>query len=92
MGNGFAITAIVGKAKIMKNAKETFISSTFWSERIGFVAAIETLKFMKKRTWLKISKIGDQIKELGLKFLKNMVMMFQYQELDRFLVSVLIKK
>ena len=34
LGNGYAITAIVGKKNIMQSAKNSFISSTFWSERI----------------------------------------------------------
>ena len=48
IGNGYAITAIVGNNKVMKACDETFISSTFWSERIGLVAALETIKIMKK--------------------------------------------
>ncbi len=62
MGNGFAITAVVGKKKIMKFAQETFISSSNWSERVGFVAANTTLEIInKKKTWLHINKIGKQI-------------------------------
>ena len=34
----------------MQKAQSTFISSTFWSERIGYVAAIATLKEMKKKS------------------------------------------
>ena len=33
LGNGYAITAVLGKKKIMKKASNSFISSTFWSER-----------------------------------------------------------
>ena len=29
LGNGYAITAVVGKKEIMESAQETFISSTF---------------------------------------------------------------
>ena len=49
LGNGYAISAIIGKKNIMKQAKGSFISSTFWSERIGYVAANETLKLMQKK-------------------------------------------
>mgnify|MGYP001379063537 CR=1 FL=1 len=64
LGNGYAITAVVGRKKYMRNAKKTFISSTFWSERIGYVAAIETLRLMQReKTWIKISQIGENIKE-----------------------------
>jgi glutamate-1-semialdehyde 2,1-aminomutase len=49
LGNGYAINAIIGKKKIMRAAEKSFISSTFWTERIGFVAANKTLDFMKKK-------------------------------------------
>jgi len=62
IGNGYAITAIVGKTNVMDACENTFISSTFWSERIGFVAAIETINQMKKReTWKIIKNKGKYI-------------------------------
>ena len=64
LGNGYPITAVVGKRQIMKNAKKSFISSTFWSERIGFVAGFYTLKYMNDcKSWIVISKIGKMIKK-----------------------------
>jgi glutamate-1-semialdehyde 2,1-aminomutase len=62
LGNRHAITAIIGSEKIMKFSKASFISSTFWSERSGYVAALKTLEIMKK-TWLLITKKGIQIRE-----------------------------
>lgn len=44
IGNGYPISIIIGKRKIMDAAQSTFISSTFWTERIGFVAAKTTIK------------------------------------------------
>ena len=44
MGNGFPIAAVVGKEFVMKAAQDTFISSTFWSERVGFSAALEVIR------------------------------------------------
>ena len=62
LGNGYAITAIVGKKEYMEAAQETFISSTFWTERIGPVAALKTLEVMKReKSWEKITKIGKKI-------------------------------
>ena len=59
LGNGYPVTAIVGVKKIMQKAQDTFISSTFWTERIGSAAALATLKEMKKiSSWKKISKKG----------------------------------
>ena len=62
LGNGHAITAIIGKKEIMKHAQGTFISSTFWTERSGSVAALKTLEEMKKlKSWEIITKIGNKI-------------------------------
>ena len=33
---------------IIKKAENTFISSTFWGERVGYTAAIATIKEFKK--------------------------------------------
>lgn len=63
MGNGYAITAIIGKKEIMKFAESTFISSTFWTERIGPTAAIKTLEVMEReKTWDIITNIGLSIR------------------------------
>ena len=58
LGNGYAITGILGK-KIMKCAEKTFISSTFWTEGIGFAAGIATLKEFKNKTLAKSKQIGE---------------------------------
>ena len=62
LGNGYAISAVLGKNEIMEREKETFISSTFWTESIGPTAALKTLELMKKqKSWMKITKIGNYI-------------------------------
>ena len=62
LGNGYAITAVIGKRNIMENAQASFISSTFWTERIGPAAALETLKEMKRvKSWQIIDKKGKKI-------------------------------
>ena len=64
LGNGYAITAILGKKEIMRSAQNSFISSTFFSERIGPAAALETLKIMKKeKSWEQVTCFGRQIKK-----------------------------
>ena len=64
IGNGYAIAAILGKKNIMSHASNTFISSTFWTERIGATAALKTIQVMKKkRSWEKITKIGKKIQK-----------------------------
>ena len=48
LGNGYAVTAVLGKKEVMQAAEKSFISSTFWTERIGSTAALATLKVMEK--------------------------------------------
>ena len=48
LGNGYPITALVGKTEIMNEAQSSFISSTNWTDRIGFVAALETINQFEK--------------------------------------------
>ena len=63
LGNGYAINAIIGKEKIMRNRK-TFISSTFWTERTGYVAALKTLEEIEKiKSWKLITAKGYQIRK-----------------------------
>ena len=63
MGNGYAITAVVGKKDIMEAAQSSFISSTFWTERIGPTAALKTLEVMNKiKSWDLITEKGKRIK------------------------------
>jgi glutamate-1-semialdehyde 2,1-aminomutase len=62
LGNGYAITAVIGRREIMEVAQSTFISSTFWTERIGPAAALKTLEVMEKeRSWEIITKTGLDI-------------------------------
>lgn len=72
LGNGYPIAAVMGKGSVMASAQKTFISSTYWTERIGPVAAIATIR---KHRDLDASKhliaLGEKVQEgwqaLGLK-------------------------
>ena len=64
LGNGYPITAVIGKKEVMKHASSSLISSTFWTDRIGFIAALKTLSEMeRKKSWKMISQIGGLIKK-----------------------------
>ncbi len=64
LGNGYAITAVIGKKDIMQIAQNTFMSSTFWSERIGPVAGLKTLEIMEKtNSWKDITKKGNILRK-----------------------------
>ena len=63
LGNGYAITAVVGVEEVMRSAEDTFVSSTFWTERIGPTAALKTLEVMEKiESWNIITNIGLKVK------------------------------
>lgn len=62
LGNGYPITAIIGKKEVMEAANKSFISSTFWTERIGFAAGVATLDEMERiNSPNLLVKYGDQI-------------------------------
>lgn len=62
LGNGYAATGVIGKRDIMQAAQNTFISSTFWTERIGSAAALATLAVMEReRSWETITATGRDI-------------------------------
>lgn len=48
MSNGYPMAAIIGKKEYMSAAQDTFISSTYWTERIGPAAAIASIEKMRK--------------------------------------------
>lgn len=64
LGNGYGITATIGKREVMEAAQTTFISSTFWTERIGPTAALKTLEVMGRiKSWDTITQTGLSIRE-----------------------------
>lgn len=64
LGNGYAIAAVVGRKEIMQAAQTTFISSTFWTERIGPTAALASLEVMEnEKSWEIVSARGRYVKE-----------------------------
>ena len=72
LGNGYPITAVLGKKEIMEYAEKTFISSTFWTDRIGPTAAIKTLEIMEKvKSWEKITKMGNYLNNQWKKIAKE---------------------
>jgi glutamate-1-semialdehyde 2,1-aminomutase len=64
LGNGYGISAIIGRREVMEATQSTFISSTFWTERIGPTAAIKTLEVMERvKSWDTITQTGLQIRK-----------------------------
>lgn len=64
LGNGYAVTATIGRREVMEAGQSTFISSTFWTERIGPTAALKTLEVMERiESWRTITATGLQIRQ-----------------------------
>lgn len=62
MSNGFPMAAIVGKQDVMSAAQDTFISSTYWTDRIGPAASLVTIhKMQDNNVPVHLSRIGNLI-------------------------------
>ncbi|HOJ09452.1 MAG TPA: aminotransferase class III-fold pyridoxal phosphate-dependent enzyme [Clostridiales bacterium] len=65
LGNGYPMGAVIGTREAMKGAHLSFISSTYWTESIGPVAALAALKKMKEvKAYEHVSKIGTLVMNL----------------------------
>jgi len=65
LGNGYAVSAVVGRSDVMQMAQTTFISSTFWTERIGSAAGLKTLEVMEQeQPWDTITEIGKKVRKI----------------------------
>jgi len=64
VSNGFPMGIILGKKDVMDAAQETFISSTYWTDRIGFVSSLATIKSLMTTEVIEhLNKVGQDIQE-----------------------------
>jgi glutamate-1-semialdehyde 2,1-aminomutase len=64
ISNGYPMAAVIGRAEVMNVAQDTFISSTYWTERIGPVAALATLRKLKEHQVPKhLLKVGREVQK-----------------------------
>ena len=65
MGNGFPISAIVGKARYMAEMEEIFFSSTFGGETLSLAASLATIRKMQREpVHEKLDETGTRIVEM----------------------------
>lgn len=62
LGNGHPMAAVIGRSDTMQAAQGSFISSTYWTEGVGFAAALATLEKMKK------VDVPAHVERIGLRF------------------------
>ena len=62
MSNGYPMAAIIGIGDVMKAAQDSFISSTYWTERIGPAAALATIrKHHDCSAWERLVEAGKRV-------------------------------
>jgi glutamate-1-semialdehyde 2,1-aminomutase len=68
LGNGYPISAVIGRRDVMQAAQDTFISSTAWTERIGPAAALATVrKHAAQNVAEHLCRIGNAVKQAWTK-------------------------
>lgn len=64
MTNGYPIAAVIGRKGIMSAAQDTFISSTFWTERIALAAAVKSIQeYRDHHVAEHLMRIGKQVQD-----------------------------
>tara|TARA_B100000035_G_scaffold313285_1_gene326642 strand:- start:209 stop:1531 length:1323 start_codon:yes stop_codon:yes gene_type:complete len=72
IANGIPMGAIIGRKKIMDYALKTFVSSVFWTEKVGPASALAFIKKYKKlKLGKKLIETGKQIKRIWLEAAKR---------------------
>jgi glutamate-1-semialdehyde aminotransferase len=75
MANGYAISVVTGKREVMSAAEsKLFISSTFFPNSDGYIAALKTIEIMERE------KVLENIWEKGEGFLKGIQQLIERYE------------
>lgn len=62
LGNGHPVAAMIGKRSLMEAAQETFLSSTNWTEGVGFAAALATIDACRELN------VAEHVRHVGEQF------------------------
>ncbi|MDR2591020.1 MAG: aminotransferase class III-fold pyridoxal phosphate-dependent enzyme [Oscillospiraceae bacterium] len=72
MSNGYPLAAIIGTKDVMSATQETFISSTYWTERVALAATIASIKFfIENNVSEHLDKIGKKVQEIWVNTAKK---------------------
>jgi 3-aminobutanoyl-CoA transaminase len=83
MANGYAISVVTGKTDVMMAAaSKLFISSTFFPNSDGYIAALKTIEIMEREN------VVDNIWEKGGRFLKKLSAIIDKYEVGAELTGV----
>jgi glutamate-1-semialdehyde aminotransferase len=68
ISNGYPMAALIGTRSVMESAQKTFISSTYWTERIGPAAALATIRKMTSHNVpMHLNKTGNAVRDIWSK-------------------------
>ena len=63
MSNGYPMGAVVGSGAVMEPAARMFISSSYWSDNIGLVASLTTIRELKRRdSETRLHETGEKLR------------------------------
>lgn len=64
ISNGYPMAAIIGRDSVMDAVERTFISSTYWTDRVGPVAALATIrKHIRDNVSSHLAMIGKSVQD-----------------------------
>lgn len=68
LANGYPVSAVIGTEEVMQAAQYTFISSTFWTERVALAAAVKSVECYQKYDVAKVQEhVGQTVKDGWIK-------------------------
>ena len=63
MSNGYPMGAVVGSQAAMEPAAQMFVSSSYWSDNIGLIAALTTIRELKRRnSEARFKELGENLR------------------------------
>ena len=63
MSNGYPMGAVVGSREAMEPAGRMFVSSSYWSDNVGLVASLTTIRELKRRdSERRFEEIGESLR------------------------------
>lgn len=64
MTNGYPLSMVIGRKDVMEAAQGTFISSTFYTERVGLAATLKSIEaYERDRVWERQIEVGKRVKD-----------------------------
>ena len=72
MTNGYPMAAIIGKEGVMSLAQDTFVSSLYWTDKIGPAATLATIKkIINKNIPAYTEQLGKKVQKIWIESAKN---------------------